>query len=86
MDTLFQAIYLFFQEHLFPSGVGDEIDLIDLRYAVGNSITENGMAPFYMTLQEWLCYTATFITIITLFVLCCLFIYKIVRLIGGLIR
>lgn len=39
-----------------------------------------------LALGDWLSTTATAISITIIVVLCCLFIYKIVRLIGGLIR
>lgn len=39
-----------------------------------------------INLGDWLSTTATAISIIIIVVLCCLFVYKIIRLIGGLIR
>lgn len=39
-----------------------------------------------ISFSDWLSTTATAISITIIVVLCCLFIYKIVRLIGGLIR
>lgn len=35
---------------------------------------------------SWLAFTASIISITIIVVLCCLFIYKIIKLIGGLIR
>lgn len=39
-----------------------------------------------IALGDWLSTTATMISITIIVVLCCLFVYKIVKLIGGLIR
>lgn len=54
-----------------------------LVYQVQNSA--DGL-PYYLTLGDWLSTTASVISITIIVVLCCMFIYKIVRLIGGLIR
>lgn len=40
----------------------------------------------YVSCGDWLSTTATIITITIIVVLCCLFVYKIIKLIGGLIR
>lgn len=40
----------------------------------------------YISFADWLSTTATAISITIIVVLCCLFVYKIIRLIGGLIR
>lgn len=45
-----------------------------------------GSNEFPNTFGDYLSTTATIISITIIVVLCCLFIYKIVRLIGGLIR
>lgn len=54
-----------------------------LAYNVGIS---DQLSPVYMGLQDWFSTTATAISITIIVVLCCLFVYKIIRLIGGLIR
>lgn len=41
---------------------------------------------FTLSLGDWLSTTATIISISIIVVLCCLFVYKIIKLIGGLIR
>lgn len=40
----------------------------------------------YISLGDWLSTSATIISITIIVVLCCMFVYKIIRLIGGLIR
>lgn len=40
----------------------------------------------YCSLSDWLSTTATIISITIIVVLCCMFVYRIVKLIGGLIR
>lgn len=42
--------------------------------------------PLYITFGDWLSTTATIIALTIIVVLCCLFVYKIIKLIGGLIR
>lgn len=41
---------------------------------------------YYGGFGDWLSTTATIISITIIVVLCCLFVYKIIKLIGGLIR
>lgn len=41
---------------------------------------------FTTSMSDWLSTTATAIAITIIVVLCCMFVYKIIRLIGGLIR
>lgn len=49
------------------------------------SIADVG-SPLQMPLSNYLCFIATIISITVIVVLCCLFVYKIIKLIGGLIR
>lgn len=81
----------------FGGIVGNLFDVVDgqvddnyvdtanvIHYKVGSNGSFNG--DIYMSLNDWLSTTATAISITIIVVLCCLMIYKIVRLIGGLIR
>lgn len=87
--SLFESIVQFFAEHIFLEEyygsfitnfyqIGYQEDIVN-----GELV---GYKPFYMSLDTWLSYTCAIISIIFILVLCCLFVYKIVRLIGGLIR
>lgn len=59
----------------------------ELRYKVGQFLLpDKTVIPTYMSLGDWLSTTATIISITIIVVLCCLFVYKIIKLIGGLIR
>ena len=69
------------------SGVG----YYEYAYKVGSwaHIDEGvitGYEPTYITGADWLATTATIISISIIVILCCLFVYKIIKLIGGLIR
>ena len=57
--------------------------LNDLYYCIG--VDSEGI-KYDMPLADWLSTTATIISITIIVVLCCLFVYKIIKLIGGLIR
>lgn len=58
----------------------------EVFFNIGFYTTENGIRNSYIGLSDWLSTTATAISITIIVVLCCLFIYKIIRLVGGLIR
>ena len=99
---LWDLIRDFFVEHIFggynsngvnsPALVGwlynhndDEvIDWYTNDYYVINF--ENDGNTYSLSMGDWLSTTATIISITIIVVLCCLFVYKIVKLIGGLIR
>ena len=58
---------------------GDYLDsgLVDMNFNVGG---------YDFSLAEYLGATATIISITIIVVFCCLFVWKIIKLIGGLIR
>lgn len=76
--ALFELIYNYFWGLLCPSG---EIGSLDTYMNVTFSLFDESFVLF-----EYLALILTFISFIFIIVLCCLFVYKIVRLIGGLIR
>lgn len=95
---LWDLIRDFFVQHVFGGYLsnGDFINTMLSDYSneeitwfipTGDDIvdvtTHNGFA---ITLGDWLSTTATAISITIIVVLCCMFIYKIIKLIGGLIR
>lgn len=49
-------------------------------------VSKGNGSVFTTNMSDWLSTTATAISITIIVVLCCLFVYKIIRLIGGLIR
>ena len=64
---------------------GDEFNNFILCFPIG--LNGDDLArPMYIGLGDWLSTTATAISITIIVVLCCLFIYKLVKLVGGLIR
>lgn len=94
---LWDLIRDFFVQHVFGGSLSDGetffdhflgVDLnsggiVTLGYQVG---LDDDLHPVYLTLGDWLSTTATIISITIIVVLCCLFVYKIIKLIGGLIR
>lgn len=59
----------------------------DLMIPIGNMIDKGTDKSIqYISFGDWLSTTATAIAITIIVVLCCMFVYKIVKLIGGLIR
>lgn len=50
------------------------------------NLGSHGNIQYDISLGDWLSTTATAISITIIVVLCCLFVYKIIKLIGGLIR
>ena len=79
---MYGAIFDFFYTKVFTNtGEHGYFFLEDMYFQVGNESTH-----FQLTFQEWLCHTASIISITIIVVLCCLFVYKIIKLIGGLIR
>ena len=74
---MFDALYDFFINIVFASN--DNMDLMEgINFDFG--------AYGSITLIEYLSLTCALISLITIVVLCCLFVYKIIILIGGLIR
>ena len=74
---MFDALYDFFINIVFASN--DNMDLMEgINFDFG--------AYGSITLIEYLSLTCALISLITIVVLCCLFVYKIIKLIGGLIR
>lgn len=61
-------------------------NLNELTYKVGTFTYDGELGDCYIGAGDWLSTTATAIAITIIVVLCCLFIYKIIKLIGGLIR
>lgn len=55
----------------------------DIVYKIGG---DSYTGDINMSMADWLSTTATAIAITIIVALCCLFIYKIIRLVGGLIR
>ena len=94
---LWDLIRDFFVQHVFGgydsegvafggvilTGNNDDISAgtycLDLGFEVGE-------VPVKTCYGDWLSTTATAISITIIVVLCCLFVYKIIKLIGGLIR
>ena len=74
---MFDALYDFFLNNVFGS-----VDNTDLMEGINFDFGAYGS----ITLQEYLSLTCALISLITIVVFCCLFVYKIIRLIGGLIR
>lgn len=58
----------------------------DYYVSLGGYFQGNDAEVLAISLGDWLSTTATIISITIIVVLCCLFVYKIVKLIGGLIR
>ena len=58
--------------------LGENIIALELKDVNGQIVSVN--------FADWLSTTATIISISIIVVLCCLFVYKIIKLIGGLIR
>lgn len=65
---------------------GESDDSIGIGSTALFKLIDNDNGAGYILLSDWLSTTATAISITIIVVLCCLMIYKIVRLIGGLIR
>ena len=80
--TLYDLIYEFFETHIF----NDSYSALLGELYVPFFYESDGTTQVYVTLQTWLCSTASVISITIIVVLCCLFVYKIIKLIGGLIR
>ena len=74
---MFDALYDFFLNIVFASE--NNMDLLE-----GINFDFGSYGP--ITLIEYLSLTCALISLITIVVLCCLFVYKIIKLIGGLIR
>lgn len=96
---LWDLIRDFFVMHVFggyaSNGLNYECSIGTLWYAEGEegeeilSITtlfNLDNTGYQISMGDWLSTTATIISITIIVVLCCLFIYKIIKLIGGLIR
>lgn len=74
---MFDALYDFYLNIVFTSE--NNMDLLEgINFDFGSYGT--------ITLIEYLSLTCALISLITIVVLCCLFVYKIIKLIGGLIR
>lgn len=77
---MLQSIYSFF-ENIFCTFVADyngdfPFDDLLFQLGVGNTIS----------LSRYLTLLCSIVSMIIIVVLCCLFVYKIIKLIGGLIR
>ena len=57
---------------------------LDIEYKINQAVVNIGGVDF--KLSQWLAVTCSYVCLIIIFVLCCLFVYKIIKLIGGLIR
>lgn len=92
---LWDLIRDFFVIHIFGgyNSLGDPYDCslgggdwyTTDTYITFDKITFSGQ-PISYSIGDYLSTTATIISISIIVVLCCLFIYKIIKLIGGLIR
>lgn len=90
--SLWDLVRDFFVAHVFGgySSEGVLYDFVidensftsDYLFEIGNSTG----ASHSIAMGDWLSTTATIISITIIVVLCCMFVYKIVKLIGGLIR
>lgn len=67
-------------------GTDDMLTGVNIGYKVGLEFGSAHGESMFLTASDWLSTTATAISITIIVVLCCLFVYKIIKLIGGLIR
>ena len=72
---MYDSLFEFFETYIFNDNYSALLD-----------DTEVGFFNVSISLQSYLCTLASLISIIFILVLCCLFVYKIIKLIGGLIR
>ena len=79
---MLQALFEFFNSLLWR-GVADADDVIYEYWSGYYNISVNG---YLFTPPDYLSYVLALISFIIIFVLCCLFIYRIIKLVGGLIR
>lgn len=97
---LWNNIYQFFVEHVFGGWwyeyVGNEVVYRGYNaifsvtsyeyYNTANNYVSTDFFGVPITIGNYLSLIATLISISVILVLCCLFVYKIIKLIGGLIR
>lgn len=74
MTALFDAIYDYFSALFNTNLFGDYFD--DITFDIGSGT---------LNLSTWFVAMFTIISFIIILVLCCLFVYRIIRLVGGLI-
>lgn len=77
---MLEALYNFFAQNIFiasPTTNTGIYKFLTIQLTVGNTT---------MRVYEYLSSLGCIISIILILVLCCLFVYKIIKLIGGLIR
>lgn len=82
--SLYDLIFEFFITHVFycsASAPNMSFLLDDMSFTIGQ-----GDYAFTLSFDQYLAHTASIISITIIVVLCCLFVYKIIKLIGGLIR
>lgn len=89
---LWDLIRDFFVQHIFGGTTKNGTNFAGFVAFItnnGNLTTYSFRLPlgdYSIGLGDWLSTTATIISITIIVVLCCLFVYKIIKLIGGLIR
>ena len=89
--SLWDLIRDFFVQHVFG---GTTYDGFSYDFNIGGGLftsdllftINGGQNEVYLSIGDWLSTTATIISITIIVVLCAMFIYKIVKLVGGLIR
>ena len=77
---MYELIYEFFADTIFNA----DLELLTFQFYSKTDLVDGTIYTYSM--NEWLCHTASIISITIIVVLCCLFVYKIIKLIGGLIR
>lgn len=75
----------FFSASLGCDYNGELVSTGDVFYKLGGNGLMDVSEPLYYSIGDYLSTLATLITISIVFVLCCFFVYKIIRLVGGLI-
>ena len=80
---MFYAIWQFYEEIFFGLG-----DLEDVGSSIPYLFNDGQIQLFGATItpQEYMLWLMTFITMIIIYILCCLFVWKIIKLIGNLIK
>lgn len=73
---MFQSLYDFFASVLFGD-IPSNYFIKTVSWTIGGKT---------ITLYQWFCNTLAITTLIFIFVFCCLFVYRIIKLVGNLIR
>ena len=79
---MFQALFDFFNNLIMGLefySTGDTLDDISISLGTGGNVAN-------LNMSDYLSFLLAFVSLIIIVVLCCLFVVKIIKLVGGLIR